>query len=817
MDSVQNRVPEEERGSGAEEISAVKEEAADRGSSSSGQADAFSGKTSTFSGQTEAEPPGVKQEGEEEWTVGVKEEPSPVRIGSEAESPAEIEVNLELGSESEESSENRPGSHSRGRKRAHPFPQEQLREMEEPSALVDFLRERGISEDLIQRMETDKIDVSVIPLMAETELQQYIPHYGDRLAVIDYCLNNQPPERRTQMMDRLQTTLFGPREEVSRKHMGNTYAKKKARRVELGWMNYNEKSCNFKQVRTANGGGTKHISINKQAKLCDVQKMAERIFFPTGASRFFYLKDVDCDIRDFSHRRLDQSLTVEDLYKANKAKIVRLYLFTKKRNVNNGVNNGTNNDVNSVPSSLEFSQGGSSSYSQLENGDFGFRAAQSQTFENHQTSREGSNNTHGTVRFDQGYDETYWEELNPENSYVANTEWMVEHNNEDSLNNSDVGRIVPHVGEVPTSTGNAFTIKVGKEEELGTPAEIIDCDSFDDTVSFEDDTRKLAVVVRRGSCLKDMMAAFNDPTIMDKDLIIHMKLPNGALETQTGPGVFRDCLSEFWSEFYHRCTLGADVKAPLLRHEFQAPEWQAIARVLVKGWLSEKYFPVHLPLPFLEQAFYGTIYSSVTDAFMLYVSKNDREVLRQASNDFLSVDEESLLDVLGSYECHRRPTAENLVPLLSQLGHKALIQAPTYVIQCWKPVLADLARTLSPKKLVEIIEERVPSPKKVNTVLKFPEDMNAQQTTVSRNLKRYIREIDEGTLERFLRFCTGADVLFGKDIAVQFSEKKDLECRPQAHMCSCLLVLPVKYQNYPDLRSGFSAVLNNSVSVMNII
>ncbi|XP_072550021.1 uncharacterized protein [Salminus brasiliensis] len=673
------------------------------------------------------------------------------------------------------------------------------KEMEEPSALIDFFRERGIAEELIKRMEMDKIDISVIPLMADNELQQYIPHYGDRLAVIDYCLSNQPPERRTQLMERLQSRHFGPREDVSKRHMGNTYAKKKARRVELGWMNYNEKSCNFKQVRTANGGGTKHISINKQTKLCDVQKMAERIFFPAGASRFFYLKDVDCDIRDFSHRRLDENLTVEDLYKSNKAKIVRLYLFTKKRSVTN------------VQSSQELSLEGGSSYAQQENRDFSF-AVQSQTFENH-PGRE-SNNAQGSLRLEHAYDETIWEDLNQENNFIVNAGWMAEHNNQDSRR--DVG-IVPRTSEVSTSTGNDFLLKVGRDDDLRTGAQIIDCDSFDDTVPFEEDSSKVIVVVRRGSCLRDMMGAFTDPTIMDKEVSIHMKLPNGGLEAGTGPGVFRDCLSEFWSEFGHRCTLGADVKAPLLRHEFQATEWQAIARVLLKGWLAEKYFPVHLPLPFLEQALYGTVYSSVTDAFLLYVSKHDREVLRHASNNFESVDQESLLDILDSYECHRMPTAENLVPLLSQLGHKVLIQMPMFVIECWKPVLKDLARTLSPQKLAEMIEERVPSPKKVNAILKFPEDMNAQQSIVSRHLKRYIREVDEGTLQRFLRFCTGADVLFGKNITVQFTETKDFECRPQAHMCTCLLLLPVKYQNYPDLRSGFNAVLNNSVWIMDII
>ncbi|XP_066497604.1 uncharacterized protein [Hoplias malabaricus] len=669
--------------------------------------------------------------------------------------------------------------------------------MEELSTLVDFLRERGMDEDLIKRMEVDKIDITVIPLMGDNELQQYIPHYGDRLAVTAFCLSNQPSQS-SQLIEPPLARSFGPREEVSKKHIGNSYAKKKARRVELGWMNYNEKSCCFKQVRTANGGGTKHISINKQATMCDVQKMAERIFFPNGASRFFYLKDVECDIRDFSHRCLDENLTVGDLYDVYKVKILRLYLFTKRRNADN------------MQSSQDLSVEGASNYGQMANGDASF-AMNSQTLENH-FDRE-TENVPAMPRLKPDYDETIWEDQNRENHFMVNARWMAELNNQDSV--YDV-RTVPQTSEDSTSTGNGQYQCYRDDEDKRTGAQIVDYDSLDDTMPF-DGNSKVVVEVRRGNCLSDMIGAFADPTIINKEVNIHMKLPNGGLEVGGGAGVFRDCLSEFWSEFYNRCTLGTDVKAPYLRHELQATEWQAIARVLLKGWVAEKYFPIHLPLPFLEEAIYGTVYSSVTEAFMLYVSKHDRVVLQHAMSDFQSVDQDSLLDVLDSYECHRMPTEENIAHLLSQLGHKALIQTPMFVIECWKPILKDLAKTVSPHRLVDIIKERVPSPQKVKTVLKFPEDMNAQQSTVARHLQRYIRELDDSILQRFLRFCTGADVVIGKHITVQFTEKKNFECRPQAHISGCLLLLPVKYQNYTDLRSSFNAVLNNAVWIMDII
>ena len=50
--------------------------------------------------------------------------------------------------------------------------------------------------------------------------------------------------------------------------------------------------------------------------------------------------------------------------------------------------------------------------------------------------------------------------------------------------------------------------------------------------------------VRRGYCLADLMAAFIDPDIANKEVNIKRKLPNGELEEGEGSGVFRDCLSE---------------------------------------------------------------------------------------------------------------------------------------------------------------------------------------------------------------------------------------------------------------------------------
>lgn len=128
--------------------------------------------------------------------------------------------------------------------------------------------------------------------------------------------------------------------------------------------------------------------------------------------------------------------------------------------------------------------------------------------------------------------------------------------------------------------------------------------------------------------------------------------------------------------------MGHDAKVPFIRHDFQIEEWQAAARVMFLGWKRARYFPVQLAAPFLEEVLYGTAASSCKDAFLQYVSDHERQALLSALENFDSVAMYALLELLDVHECHQLPTKDNLVPLISQLGRKSLIQAPMYIIEC---------------------------------------------------------------------------------------------------------------------------------------
>jgi len=71
--------------------------------------------------------------------------------------------------------------------------------------------------------------------------------------------------------------------------------------------------------------------------------------------------------------------------------------------------------------------------------------------------------------------------------------------------------------------------------------------------------------------------------------------------------------------------------------------------------------------------------------------------------------------------------------------------------------------------------------------------MSENQAEVANHLKRYIREIDEEKLCKFLRICTGSNLVVSEAIHVQFTVQTDFTRRPIGHTCGMVLELSDSY------------------------
>lgn len=180
--------------------------------------------------------------------------------------------------------------------------------------------------------------------MTEEELKQYIPTYGDRVAALAFarkCSNDtESLNRKETVLERLKRKLENRKEkkcqsEFSSKSrlLGNTNAKKEMRRIELGWMDYDAKLGDFRQVRCQNGGGTRSLNIPKSATQEDVIEVGKSLFFPDGKSKKGPVDNFNLVLKDFQAGDIKEK-TIEDMYTGYKLKMLRVYLCSKAKNVN---------------------------------------------------------------------------------------------------------------------------------------------------------------------------------------------------------------------------------------------------------------------------------------------------------------------------------------------------------------------------------------------------------------------------------------------------------------------------------------------------
>lgn len=114
--------------------------------------------------------------------------------------------------------------------------------------------------------------------------------------------------------------------------------------------------------------------------------------------------------------------------------------------------------------------------------------------------------------------------------------------------------------------------------------------------------------VHRVNIKNDMMNAFKDPSIVNCDLTIVIIDSRGNEEKGAGVGVVRDALSLFWQEVYDSLFIGES-------EHYSRSEWEAIARVLVKGYLACQYLPVLMSKTFLSYVLFGE--SSITGPILI--------------------------------------------------------------------------------------------------------------------------------------------------------------------------------------------------------
>ncbi|XP_038147514.1 uncharacterized protein LOC119787622 [Cyprinodon tularosa] len=611
--------------------------------------------------------------------------------------------------------------------------------------LGDFLRARGVPDDAISLMEEQKIDCDVIALMDDATLANYIPSYGDRIVLFNFCRSKQQPSKRKQgllqrLREKMKNREGNSTENTSHERTRQTKKQKATRNVEIGWIHSDGKVT--KQVRAKQGGGTRKIQMSADAGLNDILREGKKLFFPGGISPKGPETDFEFEVWDFKQNHLteDTCQSIGTMYEAARLTMLRFYISTKLKDPE---------EDESEKSDVIFVLESNSS------------------------------------------------EINPLQGVELRNSYAEVQPGLDNLDDSEI----------------TFGPILDAEEDT---EETLIYEGFLAPLSPANPEDVTAITVRYTNTLNDIISAFSDAEIMRKTLKVKRILPDNKEEAGSGSGILRDVLTCFWNEFYERCTLGTTVKVPFIRHDFTAEKWKAVGRILLKSYQDCQYFPNKLAIPFLEQVLFNGVYSDLQGHFLQFVSSQECEVLREAVKNISAVDFDDLLEVLDSYDCRKQITAENLPTIIDEIAHKELVQKPMFVIDCWREVIYPHL-SITPEELIKLFSDLQPTPRKVCQLLKFEEDLSPMQKEVGNYLKRFIRELDDVKIQKFMRFCTGSDLIVTNSIYVEFQDMTDFTRRPVGHTCGSILQIADSYENFPDFRSEFNAVLESNVWVMDIV
>lgn len=324
--------------------------------------------------------------------------------------------------------------------------------------------------------------------------------------------------------------------------------------------------------------------------------------------------------------------------------------------------------------------------------------------------------------------------------------------------------------------------------------------------------------LHRGNVFTEFLEAFKQNVIEIKALKIEMILPNGEAEHGDDVGgILRDSLSEFWSSFYEKCTIGTTYKVPYVRHDFGESEWTAVAKIITAGYNLVKYFPIRLSPVFIMNCLGDEPCQSDTlNNFLEILSESEASLVRAALNDFQSADIEELTEFVSSYASKWMPTNENFEKLIQDIAHIELIQKPAYVSKCFAKELRKSLASFEIKIVYDTLKPNAKNCLRMISLSKSAEELTQDEANTFSFLKKFIRESQESMRQAFLRYCTGAD-LPTNQIYVSFINTVGLHRVPVGHTCTGILELPSTYENYLTFRSEMSNLLQSNIWVIDIL
>ena len=172
-------------------------------------------------------------------------------------------------------------------------------------------------------------------------------------------------------------------------------------------------------------------------------------------------------------------------------------------------------------------------------------------------------------------------------------------------------------------------------------------------------------------------------------------------------------------------------------------------------------------------------------------------------------DDDVFLDILDRFNCKSRVTIMNIYGVILETAKQELMQKPYIMLCSWKKWLGAL-KTFSKFSTVFNVDDcyRHILPTNRNVIKLIQSDpTNGNERDALEFLIQYIRGWDE-PLRKFLKYCTGSDVMLVGKIAVEFVACSTIARRSIVHTCAPMMELPSSYTSYCEFREEMQNILN---------
>lgn len=137
---------------------------------------------------------------------------------------------------------------------------------------------------------------------------------------------------------------------------------------------------------------------------------------------------------------------------------------------------------------------------------------------------------------------------------------------------------------------------------------------------------------------------------------------------------------------------GEDERVPRLQPDYSEKKWEALGRVYLKLYLDHKIIPLRLSPAFVLaccQKLTSVDEDLLMTSFARFLSESERASLEKAMQGNMDDDViEDMLDISSRMGSHSLPSQGNLQAVILKLAHKALLQEPKYIIDCFQNIIS---------------------------------------------------------------------------------------------------------------------------------